>query len=78
LTLAPHLFAPVRVVTTMTPDENRPNSTAYGFAITWMVFTASPGSCTGLTPVAGSITCAASTCRPIWLGRPPLIAHSRP
>ena len=78
LTVADHLFAPLRVETTITPEENRPNSTAYGLASTWIELTASPGSCTGLMPAAGSTTCAASTCRPIWLGRPPLIAHSRP
>ena len=72
LTVAVHLLAPLRVETTMMPVEKPPNSTAYGFAITWMELTASPGSCTGLMPAAGSSTCAPSISQADLVGPAPL------
>src|SRR5262245_39758241 len=58
---------------TTTPDENRPNSTAYGFGSTDTDSIASSGSMILDNPVDGSTSVFVPTCMPAWLGLPPLM-----
>src|SRR5882724_7795187 len=55
------------------PDENRPNSTAYGFGNTDTDSTASSGRETFDRPVDGSTIVPGPSWTLAWLGRPPLM-----
>src|SRR5262249_24986485 len=62
-----------RVWMITTPDEKRPNSTAYGFGNTDTDSIAASGSDTLERPVDGSTSVLGPSWTPAWLGRPPLM-----
>src|SRR3954466_8602183 len=68
-----HSSAARRVRISTSPDEKRPNSTAYGFGSTVTESIASSGSETCDRPVAGSTNAPGPSCTVDWLGRPPLM-----